>query len=289
MALFVELLRALLLLTHLASNAFACGGPLAATVLPLESETRQRLARFGLWALGIGLLTGGLAVVLVLVGARPGYEEAAARVPLRDYVMLTIEWAFTAVLYVVYVKSWNRLGSRRVLHGLIGVLAATNLLYHFPAVMIVLGRLADNSALAGQEVVNRAVLLEVLATPWILARTLHFWSLSGLAAGAGTMVISDKAESPASTRRTGAAVALIGIAMLFLTGGWQLMGAGGRSGQMLAFDSPAGWCFLAGVLCGLMATTGFAVAVASSGERGARPVQYSVAAATLMTLASVLV
>ncbi len=152
-------------------------------------------------------------------------------------------------MYAAYLLSWDRLAGRRFWHGLLGVIAATNLLYHFPTMMLVLGRLAQYPALTSEPLITRAVFLEVWATPLLLGQTAHFWGLSLLIAGVVAMLLGPSATD----RRTGAVPALLRSTALFLSGVWCLAHVPPiASRHSLAPNSAAGGLFLSGVTCGVV-------------------------------------
>lgn len=249
MEILVLIIRTLLVAAHLLTNALAGGGLLLAALMPGEPEARRRLARWSLWALFAGLATGGLAVVVVLLGGYPGYGAAASRLPLGAYGMLASEWLFTAVLVHLYYLGWRRLAHRRFWHGLIGVAAATNLLYHFPTLMIVLARLAKQPALSPSESIARPEFLALWRQPFPVAQTLHFWALSLLVAAVAWLFVAEDRRS----RVTGGLIALVGGMLLVLSGVGQLITAPvGVSRELMSLASAAGWMFQAGVLCGLL-------------------------------------
>ncbi|TWT37999.1 hypothetical protein KOR34_29660 [Posidoniimonas corsicana] len=279
--------RIAFLVVHLLTNSMAGGAPLAAAVLPLSSDVRRRLAGIGLLALLLGLLAGGLSTLLVLAGAWPAYESAAARLPSRAYLMLGGEWAFSAILMLVYWMSWSRLAGRRVLHGLIGVVASTNLLYHFPTMMVVLRLLAEDPGLAGPAVVSRDVFLDVLWRPLPLGLTAHFWGLSALLAGLVVRRLALAGEGIPRDARVGALVALVGAVGLFLSGVWCLLSAEGLTARsLLSMDSLSGLLFAGGVACALWLLARLMAEACTRRVAGDGPLTGAVLAALLMTAAA---
>ncbi|MCA9247405.1 MAG: hypothetical protein KDA42_09830 [Planctomycetales bacterium] len=284
MHLIVLSIRTLLVAAHLLSNALAGGGLLLAALAPGDPDARKQLARWSLWAIFVGLATGGLAVLVVLAGGYPGYGAAAARLPAGAYWMLAGEWLFTAVLVHVYFIGWRRLAHRRFWHGLVGVAAATNLLYHFPTMMIVLARLAHEPALSHSQTIARPEFLALLRQPFPLAKSFHFWALSLVVAGVAYLFATDRSKS----RSTGAAVALAGVMLLVLSGVGQLVAApAGVSRELMSLSSMAGWFFLGGLLCGLglIGDLSYTAARGAPGQR--RLIVVLVLAAVLMSAATV--
>lgn len=282
----IEALRVLLTTAHLLANALAGGGLLVAGIAPLWSrrggaaDAQRRLAIASAWAMGIGLLTGGLGVSLVLVDGDPSYESAAARVPLGSYGMLAAEWAFTAALLAVYLAWWDRLRHVPILHSFIALVASTNFLYHFPTMMIVLGRLAE-APHAAAPVVTRDVFRDVISEPHLLAKTLHFWALSLLAAGVTLWWLArDRGVQAARV------VALAGALAMFATGVPLLATTPSVTARLLGgFGNPAGWAFWCGVIAAIASLAFVARAACGAGGRPARAAALVTAAALLMTAA----
>ena len=72
--------------------------------------------------------------------------------------------------------------SPRFLHGSLALLAATNLLYHFPPLLTIMTMSAGGEIeLAGE--VDAATFRQLFSTPNVLAHTLHFWLASVAVSG----------------------------------------------------------------------------------------------------------
>lgn len=222
-----EILRASLVAAHLFTGALAGAGPLVAAGCRLFPAMRsegddslRRLAKWSLVAMFASLGVGAVSALLLWWPENSSYRAAALGIPAADYAMLAAEWVFTLVLLTIYFAVWRRGKSHPWLHGLIALVASTNLLYHFPTMMIVMGALAADPGLAAEAEVTRPVFLRLIAMPALLAKTLHFWSLSVLVAGISTSYAGGKAPvgRAASVVQAGGVVGLVGLALMFLTG-----------------------------------------------------------------------
>ena len=253
------LLRIVLLTLHLVTNALACGGPLLCVACRLFprvratcDDTLRRLAKWSLVALVVGLLAGAASTGLLWLQQDPSYREAAARFPRRAYEMLAAEWLFTAALYGVYLATWQKLKAWPWLHGGIGLLATTNLIYHFPTLMVVLGQLATEPGLTSEPEISRPVLLQLMLTPELLAKAAHFWALCMTVAGVTTCRLATTASATTASGKEpadgtaslpmmiGGGTALGGIGLTFLTGAWTLSQlAAGAQQALLGGDAVA--------------------------------------------------
>lgn len=278
------LVRILLAVLHLLTNALAGGGVLAAALLPLPEEDRRRLTRLSLIALALGLATGLGHIGLLWLGAAPGYPAAAARVPAFAYGMLGAEWLFTFTLYGIYLATWRRLGRRRLVHGLIGVVGATNLLYHFPTMMILLGELAATPSLSDATVIDRPAVRGLIVTARPALLLLHYWSLCALAPGVVLL-----AWPAAGGRRPVVAnlLCLLATVALVLTGAALLAATGAKAAPLVTLSAPAGWLLAAGVVCGLVLLLHLSLGAAYGGRHSRAPLALGAAAATLMTTAAI--
>lgn len=178
----LQLVIILLLAVHLLSMNVASFAPLAGAWLRgrRASETLRRetgataVFKLSLAALACGAAVGGLLLVAPSVGMR----AALARFPAEAYWFAGAEILFSAACLYGCVKlpGWWRTTWA------LALLAATNLLYHFPPLMAVLGELAADPRWAAEEVINRRTLLRLWARPEVLSLWLHF-GLASIAVG----------------------------------------------------------------------------------------------------------
>ncbi|TWT73459.1 hypothetical protein Pla123a_37940 [Posidoniimonas polymericola] len=281
----VSLLQSLLLVAHLLCNAIAAGGPMAAAVLPCPSKVRRRLAGTSTIALVAGLVAGGLSSLIILAGEWPQYASAAGRLPPRAYLMLASEWAFSVVLMIVYYYSWARLGGRRLLHGAIGVVAATNLLYHFPTMMVVLRLLAEQPDRASELLVTREVFLRVLWMPLPIGLTLHFWGLSAVTTGLIVHLLAGIGNG--SGGQVGAGLGLAGVLLMFVSGVWCVLYLPASDARrLLSWSDAPGWFFWGGIACGVALAVSLLAGVCAAGQRKWTSATLAAVAAAMMVAAT---
>lgn len=177
----------------------------------------------------------GMSVGLMLTGwlwirHSPAYWQAVGRFPSRTFGFAAGELAFTAACLAAYLALWERWLNRPWLHALIGVAAATNLLYHFPPLMIAVGNLATWPEWVTEAEVARPVFRSLFLRQVFMGQVLHFALASIAVGGALLMLLADRlpAEvdgSPAASRltRSGAGIALAASLMQFAVGPWMLL------------------------------------------------------------------
>ncbi len=207
--------------------------------------------------MGLGFLLGG---GLLLLPASEGLWSALHRFPSRAYWNAGWELLFSLVCLFWYAASWRALGRYRILHSLFAVLAATNLLYHFPTLMAVLGELAANQAWSAVATIDRKAVLELMARGDVLSLSVHF----GLASFAVTSVAllgmiscrGDSAldeESIARVARKSALVGFISTVLQFPVGVWMLLSLSRRTREaLLGANLWASLLFVASLLLALL-------------------------------------
>jgi len=150
----LSLLTCLLLALHLMCVNLASAGPLCAVWLDWrESRGDAAAGVIGRWLVGsavLALLLGGL--LGLAVGAtlwEPAFQNALSAVQRRIYFGLW-ELLFSLVLMLMQYAWWKaskRTSMIRVLgRGFLALLAASNLLYHFPLLFSVIRQLTQNGA-----------------------------------------------------------------------------------------------------------------------------------------------
>jgi cytochrome bd-type quinol oxidase subunit 2 len=182
----LETATTLLLAVHLLAMNLASAGPLAGAWLRqlsrsdgdtdgglLERGARATF-RWSLVGLAIGALVGGA----MLLAPSAGIRAALRRLPADAYWFAGAEILFSAACIF---GCW-KLSRRPKLTWLLAIVAATNLLYHFPPLMAVLGELAANPAWADAEVLERKALIRLWIRPEVLSLWAHF-ALASIAVG----------------------------------------------------------------------------------------------------------
>jgi hypothetical protein len=172
-----ELAITLLLAAHLLAMNVASAGPLIAVWL----MGRRRAGEDGGLLLGrrvlglslTALITGSLIGGALILAPNPSLRAALARFPEDAYWFAGIELLFSAVcIGLLMAGDW---ASRRPrLAFCVALLGASNLLYHFPPLMAVIGELTANPRWATEERIDRDALLSLWVRPEILSLWLHF-------------------------------------------------------------------------------------------------------------------
>lgn len=196
-AVFVGLFAVHLLCVNVASV-----GPLVAVWLERRAARRDPVAEMlagplawhGLVAFVLGV-AAGLAYGLLLWS--PAYREASRLLSNKIYYGVW-ELVFSLTLMTAHALWWRfrpRPGrAARWMRGTLALLAGTNLLYHFPLLMVVFARLAtgDDSATAP---LTPADFRARLADPTVLSRSIHFWLAAVATIGAWLLVIAIRWQS----------------------------------------------------------------------------------------------
>jgi len=199
----LTILESLLSAIHLMAAGLACGGPLVCVWLEwrehrrgdrLAGEAARRLARWAIHGLWIAMLLGAACLGLLWLGRETRFWQAMALVPARRLWFSAAELAFYLMCMEVYVRGWTRMP--RWIHRGIAILAATNLLYHFPllfAAVSVISR--DSQLLAAGQPLGWLELVSVFRHPDTLSRALHFTLAAGVTTGVALMALAPSSES----------------------------------------------------------------------------------------------
>jgi hypothetical protein len=182
----LELLSIILLGLHLVAMNVASAAPLFCIGLQWQaqaaSEIRRRLFLRLAWsavlALFVGMITGG---GLLLFVPDDGLSLALRRFPAEAYWFAAAELLFSLVCLLALAVGRRYLGKWWL--ALLAVAAATNLLYHFPPLMAVIGRIAAYAQWSSEPLITRPILLHLMARGEVLALTFHF-GLSSFAVSA---------------------------------------------------------------------------------------------------------
>jgi hypothetical protein len=172
-----ELVITLLLAAHLLAMNVASAGPLIGVWLMGRRRAEEdgglllgrRVMGLSLTALVVGSLIGGV----LILAPNPSLRAALARFPEDAYWYAGLELLFSAgCIGALMVGDWAP-RFRRLAFG-VALLSASNLLYHFPPLMAVIGELTANPRWATQERIDRDALLSLWVRPEILSLWLHF-------------------------------------------------------------------------------------------------------------------
>jgi len=255
----LELLTVVGMTVHLLAVNLACAGPLVCIWLHFFSDVgdlRDRLGKSLAWislaALLLGILTGG---VLVLVAPTPGLHEAIGRFPARAYWMAGIELVFSLVCMLIYAICWKPLRQgrwQRGLHALISLLGASNLLYHFPPLMVVLGNLAADPSWTKATIIHRPDFLELMFRGDVLSMANHFGLASLAVAAVAVLLLLSRFpgdDHKQQVAQKAAALALLSSALQVPVGIWVLVTVSGSERNALTGGDPlSSLLFVAGLL-----------------------------------------
>jgi hypothetical protein len=251
----------LLLATHLLAMNVASAGPLVGMWLMGRrgageeggGELGRRVVRLSLMALvGGSLIGGGL-----ILAPNPALRAALARFPEDAYWFAGLELLFSAVcIGALMVGDWAP-RFRGVALG-VALLSATNLLYHFPPLMAVIGELTANPRWATDELIDRDALLKLWVRPEILSLWTHFTLASLAVASIAALRPWGRRNSkeasptePAVVQRLGA-WALIATVLQIPVGLWLLTSTADEARElMMGSNLVASLCFAGGVLAAL--------------------------------------
>ena len=231
-----EIIASLTLSVHLLAVNIAAAGPLVCIWLhwkasrgdELANLAGRRLAWWSFWGLVAGVALGLTALVIDWLGADDRYFQTFISFPRRKLHFAAAEIVCSLVWTGLYAGLWHKMQRHTFWHALLGLLTASNLLYHFPPLL---------SAMALGS--TRPELLEVLQTqstvkwmqlPEIASRTMHVWLASVAVAGVVLMAIAARwlkdetyAEAAKKLIAAAARIALLPTMLQILVGLWTLL------------------------------------------------------------------
>jgi hypothetical protein len=293
-----QLSLVLLLAAHLLSVNLASASPLVALWLDWrEGRGDQAAGSVGrqLTWLALGLLCAGTAFGL-MVGALlwdEPYREVLRRFD-RRITYAVWELLFSLVLLAVAGIWWSLTPDShpraRALRMLLQIAASSNLLYHFPPLLILVSDVAAGS-IEASATVDAAEFRRLMLSDTVLARATHFWLASLAVAGIATMHCahwSARGGSRVDPRLVtgGARVALLPTILQLPAGVWLITTLPLLAQQqLLGGDLPA--AVLLGLSLALTLWLLHLLSAAALGDTTRRTTQWSaavmVAIVTLMT------
>jgi hypothetical protein len=275
----LEALNVVFLSVHLLAMNLASAGPLVCVCLrgrqsaPAEIADRVglRLAWLSVAALVVGILLGGALLYMPSSGA---LWDALRRFPSQSYWQAGLELAFTLACMAAYAGAWRRLERRRWLHAALALLAATNLLYHFPSLMAVIGKLATNPSWTDTPVIDRSELRSLMSRGEVTSLWVHFALASLAVAGVMALALVTRRgdsmwedESARRAARVTAGIAMVATILQLPVGLWVLSTMPNVARGALMGASPlASLIFLAALVLSLM-LAGRLVAIAWGNAR----------------------
>jgi hypothetical protein len=195
----------------------------------------HRLAQDCLLWLAIGVALG--FSLAVLEWATRGAGLVSVLHPFRGKVWWGLAelacYAAWMALYALWFRHFPlRRPWQRVLHWLLPLLSATNLLYHFPPLLTVMAKSARGEFSVAGPYVDAIQFRQQASASDVLAHTFHFWLASLAVAGVYWMRMASSPHAPASPR-AGACLALFASLAQIPTGAWLLVVLPERSRALL--------------------------------------------------------
>ncbi len=193
-----DLLLSVSLAAHLLLVNVAMSGPLFAVWLErrgrkldqeLPGELGHRIAKAS-WHSLVGAMV--LGIVSALIIHIPGEEWFAelGQMPHARVFWGSIELLFSLTLMIIYAQAWKKLAGRPWVHRGLAILAATNLIYHFPTFFVIFSKLRDEGRLTEQ--VTKSEFRGLILDPEVLARSLHYLLASIAVTGVVVMLMATK-------------------------------------------------------------------------------------------------
>ena len=246
----MELLILVLLSVHLLAMNVASAGPLLCIWLSWRCDGPEnvayRLGRSLVWmcvvAFVLGMVTGA---ALLFLPPSENLWAALRRFPARAYWYAAAELFFSLVCLLLYAGTWRLLRHHRWLHALLALMSATNLMYHFPPMMAVIGHLAVNPVWTAVPIIDRSDFLKLIARDNVLALSAHF-VLASLSVAAVLLLLmlarcveatEDESERTRLSR-TAASIALGATILQLPVGLWLVLTMPPMSRDALLGESP---------------------------------------------------
>lgn len=193
---------------HLLCVNVAAVAPLYALWLEVRAKRRgdlvaaalsRRVGLFGVGSLLVGIALGLAAWALLGSGGHGRFSVVLARMPVERWYWISGELAFYALGMLAYGLMWQRMSCCRIVHRLLAVFCATNLLYHFPPLFVVVSEVSTRPELR-DEIITPALIRSQLLDGETLSRTVHHW-LAAVSAG-GLLVAWFAVRAKDSTAHT---------------------------------------------------------------------------------------
>ena len=265
----LETATTLLLAVHLLAMNVASAGPLAGAWLASRSRRQgdsseflkrgaQRIFAWSLACLAIGSGVGGT----MLLAPSAGMRAALARFPENAYWFAGAEILFSAACIggCWKLQHWPKL------MWLLAVATVTNLLYHFPPLMAVLGELAANANWTTEAVLDRPTLKALFRRPEVASLWAHF-VLASMAVGftaalAACRRVATSGSETADARisRQLAGCALGATVLQIPVGIWLLLASDDAAQQAMMGES---WLATIGLAGGVWVALGVVQSLAS--------------------------
>lgn len=293
-----------LLAVHLIAVQIAAASPIVCCLLPKGEEhpfsrsAAKRLARHGIVALLVGVAVGLLLGWLAMSNSPRDYGPILARFYNRVW-WGGWELVFSLVVMLAYWLPWNfwrATKGRRIAHGLLAVVGATNLLYHFPPLLTVMAaELTSASSLVppdggAVERISSPEFRGLIAQPLVIAKSLHFVFAALAVTSAWLMLFHPSANKVSDhPARRGAMIALGAMAVQMLIGMWLVVQVPAQEQSALMGGDPiAAVLLLASIVFSLGAMNQLG-AIAIDGQLESTSKQVRSAAIGVLVIATVMI
>jgi hypothetical protein len=207
----------------------------------------------------LGVATGIALGVVAWFDPRQSFGDAISRFPTSAVANFVGEIVFAVVCLGICAGTWDRWRGRPLLHGLFALLAATNLLYHFPPLMVVMDELAVQPELVADPIISRPVFRPLMLRGDVFSQSLHFIVASVSVAAAALIVIAWRQRRTADKKGSdrlisiGAWIALVASLAQLAIGVWVLFELPPGSRGALMGDS---WWATSLFMVAMLATVG---------------------------------
>jgi hypothetical protein len=205
----LALATTVLFTAHLLAVNLAMAGPLLCIWLewrdakrddPLARRIDLALARWSLAAFGLGILIGVALLGLLWLSDNEPYFAAVRTLPADRLAFTGGELLFYLVCQGVYCRLARRRlegrqPSRRGLSRVLAIAAASNLMYHFPALFSMLAVISNRPEL-WDRTLDRPLYRALLIEPEVVSRVLHVWLAAIATAGAAVMLLASRLADP---------------------------------------------------------------------------------------------
>lgn len=254
--------QSLLLGLHLLCVNLAAGGPLVCLLIAWRSGgakddplalVGRRLAVASLLAFLLGAIVGLLQGWWWWTIAPQQLQGALTRLSSKVFfgVWELVFYVLCMAIYLVWWKWAPPHGTPgRVLHALVALAAATNLLWHFPPLMTILMHVAANEPVG--DAISSSEFRGRMFSPEVFPLCVHVWLASLAVAGLTLALIAVQSRQP-STAATpelqvwvvrGGRIALFASLLQILVGGWVLFSSPALEQSRLLGGSASGMLLL---------------------------------------------
>ncbi len=156
--------------------------------------------RWSLAGFGLGVLLGAMLLGLLWLSDAGPYFAAVRTLPADRLAFAGSELLFYVICQGVYCRlarrrQAGRQPSRRGLGRVLALAAASNLMYHFPALFSMLAVISNRPELWGRTL-DRGLYHSLLIDPEVISRVLHVWLAALATAGVAVMLLASRLANP---------------------------------------------------------------------------------------------